>query len=164
MKSEQVDQIEEQVKMLQKHIEDQDKANATYQAENAKLRREIDNLKVVEDQVKAAKSQLESEKEIRTTAEFDIQKMRTELTDLQAQINKDRHDNERLLKDLRYELEVTKNALAVKVAEVDDLQKKIENLTMALDTRDATIEDLKQSIVQCEIKNRRLLEQLNAHL
>ena len=70
--------------------------------------------------MKAAKSQLESEKEIRTTAEFDIQKMRTELTDLQAQINKDRHDNERLLKDLRYELEVTKNALAVKVAEVDD--------------------------------------------
>lgn len=134
------------------------------QAENGKLRREVDTLKVVEDQVKAAKSQLESEKEIRTTAEFDIQKMRTELTDLQAQLNKDRTDNERLLKDLRYELEVTKNALAVKVNEMEELQRKNENLQLTVETREATIEDLKQSIVQCEIKNRRLLEQLNGYL
>ena len=132
------------------------------QAENAKLRRDVDNLKVVEDQLKATKSQLESEKEIRTTAELDIQKLRLELSDLQAQSTRDRHEHERDMKNLNYEHEQNLQALHLKVVEIDELQKKLEYSDMTVETRNATIDELKQSIVQCEIKNRRLLEQLNA--
>ena len=68
------------------------------------------------------------------------------------------------MKDLKYEHEQNKHALNLKVAEIDELQKKLEYSDMTIEARNATIEELKQSIVQCEIKNRRLLEQLNAQL
>lgn len=51
------------------------------------------------------------------------------------------------MKDLKYEHEKNKNALSLKVAEIDELQKKLEYSEMTLETRDATIEELKQSIV-----------------
>lgn len=70
--------------------------------------------------------------------------MRTELADLQSQLNKDRNDNERILKDLRYELEINKTALEKKVDEVDELHKKIENQAMEIETKNANIEDFKQ--------------------
>jgi hypothetical protein len=64
---------------MQQHISDLDNKNALYQAENNKLRREIENMRVIEGNLRSLKSQLDNEKQIRTTAEFDIQKLRIEL-------------------------------------------------------------------------------------
>lgn len=64
--------IEEDVELMQAHIETQDQSNERYQAENAKLHREVESLKAIEEQMRSTKSQLDDEKEIRTTAEFDI--------------------------------------------------------------------------------------------
>jgi len=41
---------------------------------------------------------------------------------------------------------------------------EIEANNMTIEARDNHILDLKESIVQCEIKNRRLLEQLNVQI
>jgi len=55
-KTDSVKRIEGDIRTMQDHIEQQDQSNERYQAENAKLRREIDNLKVVEDQLQSIKS------------------------------------------------------------------------------------------------------------
>lgn len=87
---------------MQQHINDLDNKNALYQAENNKLRREVENLRVIEGNLRSTKSQLDNEKQIRTTAEFDIQKLRVELQDQISAATKAKNNQERQMNDLKY--------------------------------------------------------------
>jgi regulator of replication initiation timing len=67
MKSDAIRTIEDDLKIMQQHIEKQDHANETYMLENDKLRREIENIKAIEGNLRTTKQQLEDEKTIRVT-------------------------------------------------------------------------------------------------
>ena len=78
-KTDSIKQVQDNVQIMQTHINELDKNNEMYMMENSKLRREVENLKAVEPQLRSVKQQQEQEKEMRVTAEFDIQKLRLEI-------------------------------------------------------------------------------------
>ena len=68
------------------------------------------------------------------------------------------------MNDLRYQNEANINQLNLKINEIEENEKHIENLNTVIEHKEHTILDLKESVVQSEIKARRLLEQLNKHV
>jgi len=66
--------------------------------------------------------------------------------------------------DLKYQNEDNIKKLDIQTDEINELQKQLEAKNLVVEARDNHILDLKESIVQSEIKNRRLLEQLNSQI
>ena len=66
--------------------------------------------------------------------------------------------------DLKYQNEDNIKMLGIQIDEINELQKQLEAKNLVIEARDNHILDLKESIVQSEIKNRRLLEQLNSQI
>lgn len=66
--------------------------------------------------------------------------------------------------DLKYQNEDNIKKLGLLADEINELQKQLEAKNLVIEARDNHILDMKESIVQSEIKNRRLLEQLNSQI
>jgi FtsZ-binding cell division protein ZapB len=62
LKSDCLRQIDDDIKIMQSHINELDNNNALYSAENNKLRREIENLRQVESNLRSVKQGLDDEK------------------------------------------------------------------------------------------------------
>ena len=66
--------------------------------------------------------------------------------------------------DLKYQNEDNIKKLSILGDEIDELHKQLEAQKLVIESRDNHILDLKESVVQSEIKSRRLLEQLNSQI
>ena len=146
-KSDCLQNIDDDIKIMQSHIDQLDKNNELYMQENAKLRREVENLKQLEVQIRSQKSQLDHEKEMRVSSEFDIAKLRHEVADLIAQKTSEHNKHERAMNDLRYQNEDNIKNRNLKVDEIEANEKQIEALHMVVESRDNTIIDLKESVI-----------------
>ena len=98
---------------------------------------------------------------MRTTGEFDLQKLRLEMADLISAKTYEENRHKKEMEDLKYQNEDNIKNFHLQTEKNNELQKQLEAGAMTLEAKENQILDLKESIVQCEIKNRRLLEQLN---
>lgn len=82
--------------------------------------------------------------------------MRHEIADLMASNRQLEAKHKKNVQDLHYQHEETLKNLTHKTDEIITIEKKLEAQIMTVEVRDATILDLKEAIVDSEIKYRRL--------
>jgi len=65
------------------------------------------------------------------------------------------------MNDLRYQNEENIKQVNLRNGDIKDLMMQMDALNMTIDTKDEQIEQLKDSVLQAEIKARKTLEKLN---
>ena len=102
--------------------------------------------------MRSMKNSLDSEKEIRTTLEFDIARLRSEIADMTAAHAKEKNNNERQINDLKYQNEENIRQTNLRNDDITNLNKQIDALNLTIEAKDNTIQNLKDSVVEAEMK------------
>ena len=98
---------------------------------------------------------------MRINAESDIARMREQLADEAGNALKEQENLRRALDTMRYNHEEAIRQINVKNEEIESLMNNMEKLSTIIETREHEIADHKSTIVQLEMKNRKLNETVN---
>lgn len=98
---------------------------------------------------------------MRVNSEADIARMREQLADQQGTALKEQENLRRALDDMRYQHEEAIRQINIKNEEVESLVTQCENLSAVIERREFDIADHKATILQLEMKNRKLNETVN---
>lgn len=115
----------------------------------------------MEGNLRSQKQALDDEKQIRTTIEFDLQRMRIEIQELEASKQKAGVDHQKAMNDLKYENEENIRLLNLRNDDIQELHRQMDALNLTIDAKNQQIEDLKNSVVEAEIKSRKAVDRLN---
>ena len=98
---------------------------------------------------------------MRINSESDVARLREQLADHLSTSKVEIDNLRRALDDMRYKNEESCRQISLKNDEIESMMDQMENLTAIIEKREDTIVDLKQTVVDIEMKNRKMNDVLN---
>lgn len=98
---------------------------------------------------------------MRINSEGDIARMREQLADQMATSLKEKDNLRRALDEMKYQNEESIRQINVKNEEIESLMDQMDGLAKIIEKKEFDNADLKASILQLEMKNRKLNETVN---
>jgi len=98
---------------------------------------------------------------MRINSEGDIGRLREQLADEMATSLKDKDNLRRAIDEMKYQNEESIRQINIKNEEIESLMDQMDNLAKIIEGKEHTIADLKATVLQLEMKNRKLNETVN---
>jgi chromosome segregation ATPase len=98
---------------------------------------------------------------MRINSESDVARLREQLADQMTSSKVEIDNLRRALDDMKYKNEESVRQINLKNEEIESMMDQMENLTAVIEKREDNIVDLKQTIVDIEMKNRKMNDVLN---
>lgn len=98
---------------------------------------------------------------MRINSEGDIARMREQLADQMATSLKEKDNLRRAIDEMKYQNEESVRQINVKNEEIESLMDQMDGLAKIIEKKEFAIADLKASVLQLEMKNRKLNETVN---
>ena len=94
-------------------------------------------------------------------SEADISRLREQLADVMSTSKTDIDNLRRAIDDMKYKHEEAIRQINIKNEEIESMMDQLDNLSKIIEKKENDIVDLKGSIVQLEMKNRKLNDVVN---